>query len=325
LKTVAVLYNRISQNPKEDELDVLKQVDVVSVALDELGYKPVCAELSFNITETIEQLKAIDPAFVFNLVESVENNDELIYFAPAILNILRLPYTGFPLEIMFISTNKLLTKKQLRYHNINTSEWFSLYELDKIDRNARYILKPLWSEGSLGLDEDSVFYGNDKIFLEKLKNIDYKDSFFIEKFIDGREFNIAMLGGLKEPEVLPLAEIIFKDYPDDKPKVVGYTAKWNSDSFEYKNTIRSFNFSDDDKDLLNELKEVCKRCWNEFKMKGYTRIDIRVDNNKIPHILEINANPCLSPDAGFYAAAKQAGMNYTDIIKRIIKDMNNIM
>ena len=323
MKTVAVLYNKISQNPKEDELDVLKQVEVVSAALSELGYKPVNAELSFNINDTIEQLKAIDPVFVFNLVESIESNDELIYFAPAILNMLRLPFTGFPLEIMFISTNKLLTKKQLKYHNINTSEWHTLDELENLDRNGRYILKPLWTEGSLGLDEDSVFYGNDDKYIDKLKNISNKESFFIERFIDGREFNIALLGGLNEPEVLPLAEIIFKNYPDDKPKVVGYTAKWNEDSFEFKNTVRSFDFSDNDQDLLLELKTMCIKCWNEFKMKGYTRIDVRIDNNNIPYVLEVNGNPCLSPDAGFYAAAQQKGMSYTDVIERIIKDMNN--
>ncbi len=320
-KNVVVLFNKLSDNALADEADVLQQLEVVTEALTLLGYKPVKVPFSFDIQYSINMIKSINPAFIFNLVESVESHDELIYFAPAVLEMLKIPYTGISLEVMFITANKVLTKEQLVYHGINTSEWLQLNELEKLQKNEKYILKPLWSEGSLGLDEDSVFAGNDIEFIEKLKNIKDKSSFFIERFIDGREFNISVLGGLDEPEVLPTAEIIFRDYPENKHKVVGYKAKWNADSFEYNNTIRSFSFSKEDDNLLREMKNICIKCWKKFNMKGYTRVDMRIDKNNIPFVLEINPNPCISPDAGFIAAAKQAGMDYKDVVKRIINDL----
>ena len=323
MKKVVVLYNKISDDPKEDELDVLQQVEVVSRSLVNLGYEPVSIPFSFDLNAAITDIKKAEPAFIFNLVESIESHDELIYFSPAILQLLKVPYTGNPLEVMFVTTNKLLTKKQLRYHGISTSEWFTLDELDKLDRNGKYILKPLWSEGSVGLDEHSVFKANDEDYLKKLRDIEHKNSFFIERFIEGREFNISVLAGEDGPEVLPPAEIIFRDYPEGKHKVVGYTAKWDADSFEYNNTVRSFEFRQEDDQLLEDLKSLCINCWNKFRMKGYVRVDIRLDENNVPFVLEINSNPCISPDAGFIAAAGKAGLDYDKVIERIIKDINN--
>ena len=123
--------------------------------------------------------------------------------------------------------------------------------------------------------------------------------------------------------MLPPAEIIFRDYPEGKHKVVGYTAKWDADSFEYNNTVRSFEFKKDDDPLLDDLKALCINCWNKFRMKGYVRVDIRLDENNVPFVLEIKSNPCISPDAGFIAAAGKAGLDYEKVIERIIKDINN--
>lgn len=320
---VVVLYNKISDDALEDELDVLKQLEVVSRALSQLGYIPFPVPFSLDISSAIHSINKIEPDFIFNLTESVDSKDELIYFAPAIIQTLGIPYTGCGLEPMFITTNKLLTKKQLKYHNISTSDWLTLDELYKLNPADKYILKPLWSEGSLGLDEDSVFMGNNKAFIEKIEAIKNKNSFFIEKFIDGREFNISVVYSENGPQVLPPAEIIFKDYPAGKHNVVGYTAKWKPDSFEYNNTVRTFSYSNDDNKLLDELRNICISCWNKFNIKGYTRVDFRVDSNNIPYVLEINANPCLSTDAGFAAAVNEAGLTFNEAISRIIKDLNN--
>ena len=58
-----------------------------------------------------------------------------------------------------------------------------------------------------------------------------------------------------------------------------------------------------------------------FRLRGYARVDLRVDESGKPWVLEINANPCISPDSGFMAAATQAGMTYNDVIERILNDI----
>ena len=117
---------------------------------------------------------------------------------------------------------------------------------------------------------------------------------------------------------LPPAEIDFAAFPDDKPHIVGYRAKWDADSFEYHHTPRRFDFPANDRPLLDRLSQLAIQCWREFGLRGYARVDFRVDEAGRPWILEINANPCLSPDAGFAAAVEQAGIGYDQAIERIV-------
>jgi D-alanine-D-alanine ligase len=120
------------------------------------------------------------------------------------------------------------------------------------------------------------------------------------------------------PEVLPPAEIRFDAYPPGKVRVVGYRSKWEEGSFEFANTPRTFDFPAQDAALLAQLTELALRCWRLFDLRGYARVDFRVDGEGRPWILEVNANPCLSPDAGFCAAALRAGLNFPTVLTRII-------
>jgi D-alanine-D-alanine ligase len=143
---------------------------------------------------------------------------------------------------------------------------------------------------------------------------------FAEEFIEGREFNLSLLAGDSGPIVLPPAEICFEGFDSEKPRIVDYQAKWAEDSFEYKNTPRSFDFKAGDSSLLAELEKLARYCWEVFSLRGYARVDFRVDSNNQPWILEINANPCLSPDAGFAAALSRAGLSFTDAVQAIVAD-----
>ena len=105
-----------------------------------------------------------------------------------------------------------------------------------------------------------------------------------------------------------------------RPKIVNYDCKWNEDSFEYQNTQRVFEFNEDDGPLLERLAGIAKGCWLAFKLRGYARVDFRVDAKGEPWVLEVNTNPCLSPDAGFAFALERAGIAYADAIDRILKD-----
>jgi len=315
-----IIYNQLSENPQADELDVLDQVEFVGKALEKLGYEVVKLEFGFDIPKAISEIKKHNANFIFNLVESIDNKGELIYFAPAILKYLKIPYCGVPLEGMFLTSNKVLTKQFLRQNGISTPDLISYNEIEKIEKSKTYLFKPLWEDGSLGLDEENIFKGSDVDILEKIKTFPEK-SFFIEEYIDGMEFNVSVLGSKNGAEVLPLAEICFIDFPENKPKIVGYTAKWNENSFEYKHTIRSFEFGKTNTPLIAEIKKLCIDCWNLFGLKGYARVDIRVDKNNKPYVLEINANPCISPDSGFVAATQEAGFDFTNVIKRIIEDI----
>ena len=100
--------------------------------------------------------------------------------------------------------------------------------------------------------------------------------------------------------------------------MVGFRAKWQEDSEEYRNTPRRFEFVPGDTPLLAELENLARRCWHLFHLAGYARVDFRVDPDGRPFVLEVNTNPCLSPDAGFAAALDRAGISYNHGIRRIL-------
>jgi D-alanine-D-alanine ligase len=121
-------------------------------------------------------------------------------------------------------------------------------------------------------------------------------------------------------EVLPCAEIRFDDWAPGKLKIVDYNAKWEEDSYEYEHTNRTFDFTECDGPLLREVTVLAKRSWDFFGLRGYARIDFRVDEAGRPWVLEVNANPCIAPHSGFTVAAEKVGLDYAAMIDRIVKD-----
>jgi D-alanine-D-alanine ligase len=310
MKLAIILHNPVSGDSKEDELDVLNQAELIETALFSLGYTSERMEFSLNIQNLLIKLKEKHPDIVFNLVETVNNTGRLSFMAPAALESSGLIFTGSGTEAIFTTTDKVICKTLLRANRIETPEWAK--NLNEIDPGKIYITKPIAEDGSVGIEDNILLQGN------QVKTISYGS--FAEEYIHGREFNISVIGGKDGPLVLPPAEMCFNNYSDSKPRILGYKAKWEENSFEYKNTTRSFNFEEQDRLLFKGLKGIAQRCWQIFDLRGYARVDVRVGNDLIPKVIEINANPCIAPDSGFIAACKEAGLTETDVIKRIIED-----
>ena len=315
-----ILYNLPLPGAQSDELDVLDQVEYIEKAFDGLGIMSFRSGITLNFMAEMAEMAGKNPDFIFNLVESINNKGELCYFIPALLNMYSIPYTGSPLEAMFLTTSKILTAKALRDSGIKGPSIYKPSEHRLLKPGNRYIIKPVWEDGSLGITGDSVFtFEPGK---EKELSV-YSDShWLIQDFIDGREFNITLLAGSDGVEVMPAAEILFRDYSSEKPRIVDYKAKWDLESFEYKNTLRAFPGESLDLRLRDKIETAALRCWDLFGLKGYARVDMRVDNNNEPYVIEVNANPCLSSDSGVVAATVEAGLTFTEVVYRIINDLN---
>lgn len=316
---VVILHNQLSKEALADEADVMEQVMLVESCLKQLGHTSFVLPLSLNLEKGKEALLELKPDLVFNLVESFENKGELVYIAPALLDALKIPYTGTATVPMFQSASKTLTKENLSKAGIVVAEGLELDQLDQCKPEKTYILKPRWEEGSLGLDEDAVFKGDNMAFVSRVKGLSHKD-YFVEEFIEGREFNCAIVATREGPRIVAVAEITFIDFPEEKPKMLGYKAKWDEESFEYKNTVRRLDFDEEDIDLIQLLGAIGLKCWKACGLGGYARVDFRVDQHNQPYVLEVNSNPCISPDSGYYAAVEHAGMQFTDIVKLIVED-----
>lgn len=315
-----MLINAISAYPTADELDVLTQAEAIEYELHNLGYLTERMFLGLDLQSVSDQLKRVSPVFVVNLVESLDNSGRMIYFAPALLAHLNIPFTGSNSEAMFLTSNKMLAKDLMLQNGLPTPDWVGGNFSGRLKSSSRYIAKPVWEDASIGISDECILNG-DMASIQDFLNNHANMQYFFEEFIEGREFNISILGGRNGPEVLPMAEIIFDQYPEGKPKIVGYEAKWKEGSFEYRHSPRSFGVEDTDPKLASKLKKICIDCWKIFNLKGYIRIDFRVDHADHPWILEVNANPCLSPDAGFFAASQKAGYSFKQVVERICEDV----
>jgi len=324
---IAVLYGDMSENTSKDEQDGLVQVESVCQALSELNHDPVPVSFSLDVKETLKKIAEINPALVFNLVESIDGQGRLIHLAPSILDAMNMAYTGAGTDAIYTTSNKILAKQMLKGARIPTP-FFVTPEKARRRKSPICnpgIIKSVWEHGSVGIGYDSVVFP--KTHEELLQEMDRrKDQLggacFAEAFIEGREFNLSLLAknGNGIPQVLPPAEICFENYPKDRHKIVDYKAKWESESFEYQNTVRSFDFPDQDRPLLDRIDKIARECWKLFNLKGYARVDFRVDENGNPWVLEVNTNPCIAPDSGFVAAANQADLTFKQIIERIIHE-----
>ena len=321
---IVILRDVVADGAREDELDVLVEASAVSSALSALGHDPHSVGFSLDLLAVMETIRKINPGFIFNLVESVAGQGNLIHLAPALLDYMQIPYSGSPTEALYLTSNKLIAKRLLKGHSIPTPAWTSYENSPAFETpdSSAFIIKSVWEHASIGLDDNSTLVlkcPEDLRHAIEQAQQQWHREFFAERYIDGREFNISVLCGTEGPEVLPHAEIRFIDYPPEKKKIVDYRAKWDEASFEYNHTLRCFDFSPQDQALLNQLSSLAKECWQVFGLRGYARVDFRVDREGSPWVLEINANPCISPDSGFVAAAHRAGIDYTEFIARIIK------
>jgi D-alanine-D-alanine ligase len=323
---IPILYNEITKEASKDEADVLYQVNAVSTALEQLGFTVSKHPFPGSSKDMLAALKKTKPSFLFNLVESVAGSGKLSYLAPSLLEALNVKYTGNSAEAIFLTTNKIVTKKLLKSCGIPTPSWISVSDENGFTKDDRYIIKPVYKDGSIDLNQDSIVtIESVHQIRERLNAMKEKTGkeFFAEKYIEGREINVSILGENGKPRVLPPTEIKFIGYKENHiDEILSYRSKWEEDSFEYRSAASSNVFDDRDKALLKILEENSLKCWHEFGLKGYARVDFRIVKEGRPWVLEINANPCITPgESSFLKAAAQGGLDYLDVVKKIISEV----
>lgn len=328
---IVILHNRVPADAAPDEMDVLVQVEAVGEALIALGHTVEPWGCDLDLESLAFSLSGATPDLVFNLVEGLDGHGRLIHLAPGVLEALRVPLAGCPAEAIFLTSHKVLAKGLLRQAGLPTPDWLGDGLADAAADpgdgsreggadGGRWIVKSVWEDASLGMDDSAVVTGGPGDVRAELARREGRPGspWFAEAFVEGREFNLGLLDSPGGPVVLPPAEITFDGFPEGKPRIVGYAAKWHEDSFEYRHTVRRFDLPDSDGDLVAELQRLALACWRLFRLRGWARVDFRVDAQGRPFVLEVNANPCLSPDAGFAAALERAGIPFAEAVGRIV-------
>lgn len=310
---VPVVHGAVDGRP--DEADTAAATDAVAAALARLGYDTEVLRVDLDLGR-LEALRRSGPCAVFNMVEALEGNCALAHLVPAVLEHFGLACTGAPSQALAATACKIATKRILAVAGIPTPAWSA--DGSGLPAGAPVIVKSASEHGSLGIDGGSVVdaaRAREEIAAREAR---FGGRFFAETFIDGREFNVALLDGGSGPELLPVAEIMFDGFAPGVPRVVDYRAKWDEGSFAYVHTPRRFDFPDADSGLLDDLRRLALAAWDVLGLSGYARIDFRVDAAGRPFVLEANPNPGLGADAGFVAQAARAGIGFDRLIERIV-------
>jgi D-alanine-D-alanine ligase len=319
---VAIVYNE-PVGPEglccEASRDILDQVQAVEGSLARLGMPAVCIPFTRDLRSFVHKVEEDGIQYAFNLCESVDEKPEWMGHPAAVLEILGVSYTGSSGKALELTTDKVLTKRLLEAAGIRTPN-YAIYE-GTLSRNLKtlrfpVIAKPRFQDASIGIDQDSIF-ADESEFRQAIPQL-YKrfGSLLLEEYVSGREFNVSLFG-YPSPQVMPIAEISFDEFPRGLYPIVGYRAKWDRCSFEYHHTPRIFP-GDLPEDLETRIHQTAMKCFHDFMLRDYGRVDIRVDPCGEVYVLEINANPCISPDAGFPAALAQGGLTYDQFVRRLL-------
>jgi D-alanine-D-alanine ligase len=315
---ILVLHSEVAPGAPPEEMDTLIAANAVRDALATRGHAVSQAAFAPDL-EKLTLLTA-GQDMVFNLVEGIDGKGALAPLAQHSLAVLGVPYTGTSGAAMAMTNDKPMTKRRLREAGLLTPDWSEGPDWAGLDDAGAWIVKSSLEDASLGLDDGCVVTGAEAV---KARAADsaarHGGDWFAERFVDGREFNIAVLGPKGRPRIMPMAEMTFAAWPDDKPRIVGYDAKWAEGSVAERQTVRLFGVEEADPVLAAKIRHACETVWEIFDLSGFVRVDFRVDGAGNPLILEINANPCISPDGGFAAAAEQAGMRYDELIEEIVE------
>lgn len=320
---VLIVLDDVGPSPRPDEVDTIEQADEVEKVLVAAGMRVERLPVSADLEAMRRHLLRRRPGRIFNLVESLSGHGDLSALVPALIETMGIPLCGASADNLWRSADKFLTKRDLRRAGLPTAEWLMRPEEFDAARHGEmdWIIKSLREHASIGLDAENI--------LRRPTAAEFRDAFarieagpagrsFAEVFIPGREFNLSVLVEEDRIRVFPPAEIDFSGMPGDEPHIVGYRAKWDPDSPVFDATPRTFEFPASDGPLLAELVRLAERTAEWFELRGYARVDFRVDGEGRPWILEVNANPGIHPEAGYAAAAARAGIPYDQLILRFV-------
>lgn len=315
---ILILIPELKEIEPDDNMATISTARELQKHYDQLGYQHEMQHFEYDPAEFRAAVRRASPDCVFNLVESVSGTSRLIHVPPIYIEEMNLPYTGSPSHGLELSNDKVLAKKILNWLGVPTPEWGTMRSLKTDGASRTWIVKARHEHASFGITQRNVTKGaTQAIEVARQLTTEHKIPWLIEEFVAGREFNVSMVETPTGPRALPVAEIVFENYGPDLYNIVDYNAKWNEQSFEYRNTVRRYDFPDSDSPLLTRLQELALQTWHGFDLRGWARIDFRVDTANTPFVVDVNANPDLSLDAGFMAAANRAGIAPETAIRMI--------
>jgi len=325
LERVLVAYSAIEASVRgearelEAELETIQTARTIAEQLNIAGIRAqTCVVYDLSDVDRIAREFDVDRTLVFNLCEHLQGDSHRDGEVAQRMTDLGIQFTGASVTALANCLDKSRAKAMLQAAGVPTARYQVFTRPDAPIRVPfPAFVKPLAEDASIGIDRDAVAHDEAALRRRVAYVLDtYREPALVEEFIDGREFNVGMWGNGKL-YTLPLAELDYCDWDDPYQRFLHFEAKWNPEAVEYQ-TMYARCPADVDEALADRLRKVARRAYKVMGCRDYARVDMRLKDGK-PLVLEVNPNPCLSPDAGFSNAARVAGYEYPDVVSRIAR------
>ena len=304
----------ITSAPWRTEYDVVTTLTAAGHEVQPLAVHDDLSEIRRAVTEW-------KPHIAFNLLEGFDDITIFDQNVVSHLELLKLPYTGCNPRGLLLARDKSLSKKLLAYHRIDVPE-SEVFRIGRPVRRAKrlafpVIVKSLTQEASIGISQASVVDSDDKL-KERVQFIHESigTAAIVEQYIEGREIYVGVLGN-QQLQALPVWELYFSNMPEGAKRIATDRVKW-SVKYQKKYGIDSGPATDLPEDQAAKIQHVCKRAYRALELSGYARIDLRLDVNGMPWVIEANPNPQIAKGEDFAASAEKAGLGYDALLQRII-------
>ncbi|MBX3146761.1 MAG: ATP-grasp domain-containing protein [Gemmatimonadales bacterium] len=296
----------------------------VTAALEANGHETLMIGVYDDLRVVLDACLEWKPDLVVNCAEAFRDprND---YVFPALLDSIGVRYTGSPAQGLLVSRDKAMSKKVLAYHGIRVPG-FTTFRLGETVSEAPtmpfpLIVKPLSSDASVGIAQASVV--NDVASLaERVGFVHqrYQQPAIVEEFVAGRELYAGVLGNGPGLQVLPLTELVFdKEMNAPEERIATSSTKWD-EPYRLRRRIR-YQFARPVSAAAREQIEwICRTACRALWLCDYARIDVRLTDNDEVWVLEANANPYISEGHEFANSAEKIGLDYHQLIERIVTD-----
>jgi D-alanine-D-alanine ligase len=279
----------------------------------------------FGVTNSLQPMddfiQSFRPHITFNLLEEFDSNTLYDSHVVSYLILRQQKFTGCNPRGLMLSHDKVLCKQILGYHGVSTPG-FCVYPIGRAIRKPSRLNYPLFvksatEDASNGLSHRSIVH--DEIELtDRVLHIheEVGTDALCEEYIDGRELYVGVLGNSRL-NVFPTWELKFDHNPDEIPLIATREAKWDAD-FQQKFGVMTYPAADLTPDQQRHISRMCRQIYRVLSLSGYARIDLRMNSNGELFVLEANPNPNLSYGEDFSEAADAAGIEYEDLMSRIL-------
>jgi D-alanine-D-alanine ligase len=295
--------------------EVVQTAEAIADALRRRGHDARLLPLEDHAAA---QIRASHADVIFNLAESFRGSSALEPAIAWLYEVERKAYTGAHASALERCLNKSVTRALLREAGVSVPEGRTIRSADEPLRDLPYplFLKPAQEDASHGIDLGSVVRDEDAARARVASLLArFGGAVIAEAWIDGRELNVSILDDGTTLQVLPPAEIDFSSFPAGAPRVLTYAAKWDESSDEFRGSPSVAATLDDA--LRARVEATALAAFRALGLRGYGRVDLRVDAQGTPFVIDVNPNPALAPDAGLALAAGRAGLDYGALVERI--------